>query len=268
MSRTVLTGPTTFYVSPAGADTNDGLTPATAWKTLQRAWNALQTQYDFGLQIVTVKIADGTYTGGMNGTGVMLSQPGAGGLIFEGNMTTPANVLISPAAGNPFSAAYGACFTVQGMRLQAAAGNGADLIVAGQGGWINIGDKMEFGNPGGQGHLVACFGGRIVVLKGYKILAGGQYHMSAGDGGSIYYNTDGQPGLIACHNPNMPTFAAAFACAINGGIINCQAVTWGGGAYGPTFLAKNNGVISTYNGNPNYFPGMIAGTANTGGQYN
>jgi hypothetical protein len=41
-----------------------------------------------------------------------------------------------------------------------------------------------------------------------------------------------------------------------------------GGATGKRYVAELNGVINTFGGGANYFPGNVAGTTATGGQYN
>lgn len=274
MTRTVLSAPTTFYVSPTGNDANDGLTPSTAKWSLQATWDMLLNSYDLGGRAVTLKLADGSYSnnGALYAHCALPGQAGAN-VYVEGNLSNPAAVYLGVQSGNPLACAFGGAVTIRGMKLETS---NADHIVAGQGGHVIVDGALIFGAAGGQGHMVACFGGNITVRGthkvdthyAYKIVGGGQYHMSAGDCGSIYFNTDGQPGLISVYLPSPPAFTAAFACAQNDGVINCQAVAFSGGASCRTYQVKNNAVISTYNGNPNYFPGNVAGIANTGGQYN
>src|SRR5271154_4348970 len=61
--RPVLPANTSFYVNSAfGHDTNDGLTPATAWQTLQHAVDTIWDTVDGAGFTPTINIADG-YTG-------------------------------------------------------------------------------------------------------------------------------------------------------------------------------------------------------------
>ena len=64
-----------------------------------------------------------------------------------------------------------------------------------------------------------------------------------------------------------PNFSIGTAVASLGGIINAPTMTFVGGATGTRFGATLNGVIYTNSGGANYFPGSIAGSTNTGGQY-
>lgn len=276
MPRTALAAATTFYVSTTGNNANDGLTALTAWETLQGAWQNMQGGYDFAGNVVTVQLANGIYRGGLNATGPILGLSGAGSLIFKGDMTNNNNVIVSPWLGNPFAAAYGAMYSIHGIAMDSAGvaptphnpNGGADLISVGQFSAVRI-KQVTFHNGVGNGHMAVAFGGNITIDQpGYTIIGGGQYHITAGAGGTIYYDTDGITGLITIQNSHMPTFTAGFACANGCAVINAQGLSFTGGAYGPTYLAKNNGIIDTRNGNPNYFPGMIAGTVASGGQYN
>lgn len=267
--KTALTAPTTFYVALTGNDANDGLTPATAWGTLQGAWHNMKAGYDFADQPVTVQLANGIYRQGLGATGSIVGQSGAGGLIWKGDESNNENVIVSPIpAGNPFSAAFGACYSIHGIAMDSAGvvPAGADLIAVGQFSAVNI-RNVTFYNGVGNGHMAIAFHGHITVEQpGYKIKGGGQYHLNVGSCGTIYYTTDGNPGLVSVTTTGQPSFTV-FASATDCGVINCQAVAFNGGAEGRTFQVSNCGVITTRNGNPNYFPGMISGTATTGGQY-
>jgi hypothetical protein len=53
-------GAATYYLAPDGSDTNSGTSAGTAWKTFNRAWQALQPGD-------TLLLLDGTYTGGTTG---------------------------------------------------------------------------------------------------------------------------------------------------------------------------------------------------------
>src|SRR5689334_17426354 len=114
--RTELTQDTTFYVAPAGSDSADGLTLATAWKTLQHAWDTLLSQYDLAGFRVTVQIGVGNGFYGVNCSGALLGSRGPSSLIFNG---TPGqgNTLIQPQIGCCFAASNGAAFTLQNVAL-------------------------------------------------------------------------------------------------------------------------------------------------------
>lgn len=59
MSRTRLTAPLTLYVSNSGSDSNDGLSPSTAWLTPQYAVDRVACDYDLnGYQLDIQLLAD------------------------------------------------------------------------------------------------------------------------------------------------------------------------------------------------------------------
>lgn len=52
------------------------------------------------------------------------------------------------------------------------------------------------------------------------------------------------------------------------GLINAFSMTYSGGTVtGIRYAAQLNGVINSFGGGPNYFPGNAAGTEVTGGRY-
>jgi hypothetical protein len=88
--------PTTYYASPGGSDSNDGLTSGTAWQTLQHACDTVQAGD-------TVRFADGNYTGNvtstMTGTGsspiTFASINHLGARIVEDGTSGPGSFLLT-----------------------------------------------------------------------------------------------------------------------------------------------------------------------------
>ncbi len=273
--RTQLTAATTFYVSPSGSDSNDGLTLATAWLTLQHAWDTLFKSYDLQGFAVTVlmDVAGGYYSTGLAAYGTLPGSQGPSSLVFSAlNPASPPGVLVAPSVGSPFVAADGAAYTLlDGIDVDGSISN-ADCISIGAGSEIALSapGKMHWFRNAGAGpfnHASVAYGGKLQVNGNYTLRGGAQCHILSGDGGHVYYNTDGNPGLIGVTVTGAPTFRAAFMGAVNAGTVNCQAVAFSGAAHGPTYMAKMGGILSVGTTNPNYFPGDIAGTLATGGQY-
>jgi len=166
-ARTQLTGPLTIYVNNGtsaancngqtcqpGSDTTGTGTISAPYKTRTKAYSVLQSSYDLNLQTVTIQLTDGTDATGFQIFGPMLTgQGGIGGLIFQGNCTTPANTLIQPAAGLGY--AYGfffgasaklQCQKVDQTNQRSIYPNGADIVdAAHNNSGIIFGPGMIFG---------------------------------------------------------------------------------------------------------------------------
>ena len=107
--RTVLTQNTCYYIDPAGDDTADGLTPGTAWQTLQTTFDKIAT-FDLNIYDLTIQFANGTYT---NTDRIVTKAPVSSGgrvvlqgntsdntlVVIQGQQTTTANNVIRFAHG-------------------------------------------------------------------------------------------------------------------------------------------------------------------------
>jgi hypothetical protein len=64
------------------------------------------------------------------------------------------------------------------------------------------------------------------------------------------------------------SFSNAFASADTTGFINLFSFSFSGGTItGSRYSISLNAAINTFGGGANYFPGSVAGSAATGGQY-
>ena len=265
VTRIKLTANTTFYVSTTGNDSNDGLTPGTAFLTLQALVNYLYLKYDFGGYQVVIQLLDGTYTGaGFPSAFVGQIIP----LILAGNSSTPANVQLvsSGSNSNTISCFNNASVIVSYMGLSSSGiGYGGYALNASGGGSINIGTGITFGACVSS-HMIASLGGRILLANvGYSISAAAPFHYAAISGGQI--NIDGsQVGGITVTLAGGLNFSTAFATANSNGTVNTLGVTYSGSATGSKYTASLNGVINTFGGGGAGFPGSTAGTTFLGGQ--
>jgi hypothetical protein len=89
----VLLAARTYYVATTGLDTNDGLTAAKPFKTIQQAFKAVEAVDMNGFDI-TVQLADGTYA-----ENAKLTGPTQGYVNLVGNEVNPSAVYLAPAAG-------------------------------------------------------------------------------------------------------------------------------------------------------------------------
>ena len=91
-SRELLTSDRTYFVSPTGSDSNDGLTTGTPFLTIQKAINTIASLDWAGIYLPTIQLADGIYSYATNIN--LKSVVGTDKVIVRGNETTPSNVVV------------------------------------------------------------------------------------------------------------------------------------------------------------------------------
>jgi hypothetical protein len=247
--REVLTADRTYYVATTGNDANDGRSSGSPFLTIQRAVDVV-CSIDFGLYQVTIQLADGTYTAGA------VLKPFIGALkpIIQGNVTTPENVVINVSSGSALLNISGLGWTVRGIKLVAAvAGLFASFRSA------IFFSSMNFGACG-AGHIYTETLGIIVAESGYTISGASASHFTIMTGMfSAFSKTITLTGT--------PSFSAAFAYVLCGGVANLVANTFSGSATGRRYNVTLNGVVRVNGAGTSHFPGNAAGTLATGGQY-
>lgn len=256
-TRESLTANRTYFVRTDGSDSNDGSanTSGNAFLTLQKAINTCLS-IDLRGFSVTISVADGTYTGGVN----VPRRFVGGNVSLQGNTTTPANCIISTTGADCISG-DGAKLDVGGFKLTTTtSGNG---ISAKNNSNINIAGKMEFGAvASGYVHMRADGGSEITGSASYAISGGAAAHINANATSSIIL---GPPTVTLT---GTPAFASAFVIASAGVIgFDPATTTFSGSATGKRYDAQANAVIQTQGAGASYFPGNASGTASTGGQY-
>jgi hypothetical protein len=242
--------------------------------TIQYALNVINS-YNLNGYTVTLNIANGTY-----GKFMMPILNGSGAINITGNAATPANVLISSSNGNCIIASgCGNGYSINGIAMACSAPN----LGAGDGGagiFVGAGTTISMQNLYFGACQVAHIqnGGGSIVLSGTITVAGGLTANVVGPGAHIYAGNGGYiagKGLLAvpAENPvvtitapvSIPYWINAFAGATTAMIYNGST----GGSYvtGQRYSAVLNAVVETYGGGPSYYPGTIAGSTSTGGQY-
>ncbi len=265
---------TTYYVATTGSDSNNGLSSGTPFLTIQHALNVINN-YNLNGYTVTLNIANGTY-----GKFIMPTVNGSGAINLVGNPATPANVLISSSNGNCIVASgSGNGYSINGIGMACSAPN----LAVGDGGaglYVGAGTNLFAQNL----YFGACQcahiqgGGGSLVLSGTITVAGGLTANVVGPGAHLYTGNSGYfagEGLLAVpsENPvltitttvNIPYWIYSFGGSSNTLVYN--GITGAGNVTGQKYFADLNAVIQTYGGGANYYPGTIAGTTSSGGQY-
>ena len=221
-----------------------------AFLTLQKPLNVIIANLDVGGQTVTINAAYGTYSGGVS---MSAPQVGGGSIVYKGDTTTPANVIISSAA--PFLVQNpGVVLSIGGFKFSAA-GNAVD---SSSGGTINITGALDFNSA--TVCIAAQKSGKVIITSGYNITGNFGYHWYAEDLGYIRAQS------LTITASNSPVINNQFAYVSANGTILVNSNTFGGTVMtGTRYLVQYGGVINTSGGGVNYLPGSVAGSGtNTG----
>jgi hypothetical protein len=264
-TRIILSVPTTFWVSSSGSDANPGTVITAPAATIQHVINQLGAAYDVAGQVVTIQILDGSaLSENVILRGALVGQTQIAGLVIQGNSSTPSAVSLS---GSPAVLVNNnAMCTVRGLTL---ASPSSYCLFAGNGGNLAY-NSVVFG-AAAAGHISAVRSATIASSGDYTIAGSAPYHATVSfaeirlEGPHAVYDPapPGQPTITLTGTPN---FSASFAHAALGGSGVGRGV-FVGSATGIRFFSEKNGVVDSGGGGANYFPGSIAGSTATGGQY-
>jgi hypothetical protein len=249
----------TYYVNAATGDdvNNSGLTAASPLKTIQQAlsWVYKKNLNYFG---VLIQLADGSYPGTFTLNGPVTGLAGPGQLTIQGNMTTPANVVLNnTTSAATMTALNCAMVAIQGVSFQGTY-NSNFLIYITTRAIVNYGTCI-FGP--GLSHIAVTSGGVAQCTGNYTINGNAAYHFQVNSGSSLVTCTSRT--ITVTGNPTFSTFALIDWLAN----LICSASTFTGAATGTRYAASANSVIMTNVGGANFFPGSVAGTVATGAQY-
>ena len=255
--RIRLSAPLTIYVSPSGVDApNNGLTVGTPVQTINYAYGLLQKNYDLNGQTATIQLANGTYVAA-NLTGSIVGDLGAS-VTINGSATAGAVSIAATANGQSLFLLTGkAVCNVSGITITAGSFTGCQGLFTNFGCTI-LANNMTFGPMPGGTH-VTCSG--QIILTGSTITGGAATHLSVGG-----------PGVLQVAGANTvtgsPSFTGQFALAQNLGLLVASTgTTYTGAATGTRYTVTLNAVINTLGGGTTLFPGSVAGSTSTGGQY-
>lgn len=246
-----LTQDLSLYVSNAGSDSNDGLSAATAFQTIQHAVDVARTRYSLCGYTVFINVADGTYVENVvvgNVAGGIVRFVGSTSAIWRNTagwiltVTDASRVLVSGFT-------FGGGATVNGIVI----GNRASCSF--------LGGHVFAAVTGSQ--ITVATNGVCYVSGNYSITGGGTTHYGVYDGGQLIL------GSITANLTGTPNFTIAFADigrvgGINGGD---NTFTFSGAATGTRYKVYVNGGVWVNGKGQNVFPGNSAGIVNTGGSY-
>ena len=251
-AREVLTADRTYYVATTGSDSNDGLTSGTPFLTIQKAISTIG-MIDISIYTVIIQLANGTYTSGVN---IGSAWIGSGTVVLKGDTAIPSNVTIS-TTGNTIYVGNQGRLTIQGAKI---ASSGASGIVSFSNSDVTVSTGVEFG--------VCSFAHMYAVQAGIITNIGINYTIS---GDAIAHYLTESNGIIKFAGQTVTLSGtrafAIFASASRMGLIETFGQTYSGTATGTRYNISGNSVCFTNSGGASYFPGSVAGSTVTGGQY-
>jgi hypothetical protein len=264
-----LTAPQHYYVNTAtGSDNNNGTSTGTAFKTIQRAVNQ-SSAFNLNGFSVTISVADGTY-----GKIFLPAVNGTGSIFIQGNSAIPGNCIIHSNAGAAVTFA-GSPYYMDGFRFESdapdPAGSSPGVGIWGVGGNLQLcpggGTAVEFG---------VCAEAHILLAQSVLSIAGGTVRI-AGNSPRHIMSSNGSWCFTGPTTASRPTLVIPAAISMSGSFIFATAgatatVLYAGfsgaaNVTGAKYAADTNGVIQTGGSGINYYPGSVAGSTSTGGQY-
>jgi hypothetical protein len=254
--REQLTANRTYYVSPSGSNSNNGLSAGSPFLTIQKAVDVVTRTLDLAQYNVTIQLADGTYTSGAT----LIAYIGTGAVTIQGNTGNANAVVINPTNTNAFVAAQTLNYwNLSYMRIQVTGTSGGN-VVATNGGTLVLNSVNHGSCPD---HHIACYGlSNIVVNNNYTISGGARTHMISGTGSSI--NNANKTITLS----GTPAFTERFVQCWTTGFIFAVSLSFSGAATGQRYMMNIGGVVQTNTGNTSYFPGNSAGATTDYSVYN
>ena len=250
--REKLTAARTYYVSPTGNNSNNGLSAGAAFATLARAVNVAMYEVDCNGYLVTIQLTDGSHAGATIGGPLV----GCDYLRIVGNIANPSAVTITSG----LVVRHGAIVQITGVRMANTTAWQTGISCSRNG--IVLLGAVDFGSITGASadHMMVETGGVIILSESYTISGSSRRHWAASAGGKII----GTNTAIAVSGA--PVFET-FALLTSGSLVEIWGVSLTGSATGRRYALTTGSILNLYGKPADYLPGNVAGTVATGGIY-
>jgi hypothetical protein len=266
MPRERLTAARTYYVRKDGNDSNTGLvdSAAGAFLTIQKAVNVYQA-LDCNGYNVTIQVGAGTYTDAI----VITTRTGSGSLYLTGDKATPANVALTVSTSDTIQVSghpTGSSVYIEGFTLRTTH-TGSACIHAMACSVVLFGN-IVFG-ASTYYHLFSETSAELSFINACTISGSATISIVLGYGGFVRSRGSGS---ITVTLTGTPAFSGFFCYIGTTSVYHSNNnepayITFSGSATGTRYLCESNGVANLNAAGPNYFPGNVAGSTSTGGQY-
>jgi hypothetical protein len=266
--RERLTADRIFTINNVSGDDNNIGDGANPFKTIQYAVDLIRDDLDtngFGVTIQLVNTGTPYKGAGIDINGAVTIK-GAGASV---------DTLINAGGAVDFGFSVSKGSTLEllnivltGNNTTAGTPNKRYLWVVG--GTVVIKQSVTFGANNPVTYLTHIYGenGSFILIShsSYTINSGGESHISLSNSELRFFGAGNGSAVNLIINGS-PSFSNAFLIAVNLAVVNVGVnVTRTGGAPGKKYISANNSVIDG-GGDPNRYPGSIAGTTSNGGQY-
>jgi hypothetical protein len=256
--RELLQGNRTYYVAPTGSNANSGLSAGAPLQTVAAAI-AKCYQIDSNGYAVSIQLADGVYADA--GIAILVERSIVGGARLEilGNASSPENVVVRGSYPT-VKIATGANVALRHLQIESS--SSGSLLYIDSKATVFI-DNLIFADTE-RYHIECVNSGSVTVLGDYAIAGNAALaHISLGIGAMM----DGSNRTMTLNGAL--SFGGAFVVVSTGATYAMWNATWtvAGTATGKRYVASFNGVIDTFGKGANHFPGDVAGTTDSGGQY-
>jgi hypothetical protein len=249
-----------------GNDSNNGLvqTRTGALLTIAAA-DLLARAVDINNKVITVQLADGAWLTPVVITGILTGQTSPSNYVIKGNNSSPANVSFVSTAGNCFSATNGAMVMVQDMSISGYFAAFACTLRS----TLYVGNIILGPSATNGLQLLASSWGWLEAVGALTISgAGGRAFCAATHQGHIRFSVGLCPTITV--TANLTYQQTAWATSLGDvTFTGYVASPFSLGAFTVTakrYVAEHNGIIQQLV-SANFFPGNVAGTTATGGDY-
>jgi hypothetical protein len=255
--KPMLTDLLTLYVRTDGNDANDGYSDSagTALRNIQTAINRAIAWDNNGYDII-IQIGNGTYTENIT----LKSFVGSGRIILQGNISNAASVSLvttgTTAVGGINAVNVTGTYIITWMKLKCT--SGACIRLSGGATFVQCNDLQI--DP-------STYIFQVTDMATLNVI--GDFRINAGTYGMCYVVLGGYlraTSILITFNGAV-TMSSQFIQVGRTSQALINGHTFSGTFTGKRYDVYSNGVLEGTLGNVNYFPGTVAGTVASGGQY-
>jgi len=281
-----LTKNTNFYVNSAtGNDRNNGLTPETAFKTIQACYNYICDNYNLSSYSVVINVADGTYTEVLNlgsytsttGT-ITITGSNKANFILNADSKRSNYIVNTTLASGKILYIRNITINLNAQTIDTGSGNDLDIFLINSGSVVlddvTVNYYARNDNTIAQTIFYVSSEGSLSINPGNFSI--NMVKASDESGNSTLRGAYITGRLTLGNASNQAPLENSFTVSgdftefirVNGGYVyrnttRAAQFATSGTVTGQRYIVRNNGGIATNGGGPDFFPGDKAGSLDT-----